>query len=283
MRLARSERLLLCLVLLCSLVSLWQLALQANDNQFADGICAAATQPERPPEERALQLFHWVSHYDDPLTPAGTPAAVPAPRGPRTPRQMVEHREYFRANCGSKAWLLAVLARRSGLNARELRLCDANHVARHVVCEIWVNGAWRVFDPTSRLDFRRADGQLATARDLREPALLAANAQRAPEYDARRWTFTHAERLHFEKLPLIGAWLRRLAPRVTGRPAEELAIPFFLELPRLVAAGSSGALGLFLLGVTGLAVRRRARRARRTRLRAQVSTRGLAINAAEQD
>ena len=44
---------------------------------------------------------------------------------------------------------------------RELRLCDTGHIARHVVCEIRMNGSWAVFDPTSGLDFRRADGRLS--------------------------------------------------------------------------------------------------------------------------
>src|SRR5439155_1167167 len=76
-------------------------------------------------------------------------------------RSIVEHRAFFRADCGTNARLLCELARRAGLEARELRLCDAGHTARHVVCEIRLNGSWAVFDPTSGLDFRQADGRLA--------------------------------------------------------------------------------------------------------------------------
>src|SRR5207248_8773831 len=88
-------------------------------------------------------------------------------------------------------------------------------------CALPICGRWAVFDPTVDLDFRRRDGQPAAAAELRAPALLAANAARVPEYDLRRWRFDHPERLHFERIPLIGSRLRRLATRLTGRPAAE--------------------------------------------------------------
>src|SRR4051794_16354094 len=100
----RSERLLLGLVLSGSVVSLWQLAQYQVDGGFADGICAAIVRQERPPEERAMRLFHWVSQYDEPVSArqaAVAPAAFPSvlaadsmipPRGLLTPRAMVEHR-----------------------------------------------------------------------------------------------------------------------------------------------------------------------------------------------
>src|SRR4051812_28306314 len=108
-----SERLLLGLALSGSVVSFWQFALFQADNSFADGVCAAIARPERPPEERAMRLFRWVSSYDDPVPaprivgagaaphPVNAADAVTPSRGLLTPRVMVEHRGYFRGNCGS--------------------------------------------------------------------------------------------------------------------------------------------------------------------------------------
>src|SRR2546430_1792335 len=80
----------------------------------------------------------------------------------------------------------------------------------------------------------------------------------APPLSAlRHWQFTHPERLHFEKVPLIGVHLRRLAARLTGRPAEQLAMPFALEQPRLVVAALFAAVALFALTAAGLLARRR--------------------------
>jgi hypothetical protein len=290
MRRPLSEHLLRGLALLSTLIAFWQLALFASDNSFVDGICAALVRPQLAPEERAMTLFRWVSHYDtaEATPPGGTASSSTSSAGTRpfgllSPRAMIEHRDYFRENCGSKAWLLAVMARRSGLEARELRLCDASHVARHVVCEVRIDGRWCVFDPTVGLDFRRTDGQLATAAELRDPALLAANARRAPSYDLRRWQFAHPERLHYEKVPLVGGHLRRLAARVTGRPAEELAIPFSLEQPRLVAAGTSVLLALLSLSAAGLLLRRRSRACLRVAQREQAPLRAFALESSEQD
>jgi hypothetical protein len=290
MHLPRSERLLLGLALLSALFTLWQFALFAGDNHFVDGICAAVVRPDQSSEERAMSLFRWVSRYDAAAaTPATAPETGPAraarsrPFGLVTPRAVAEHRDYFRENCGRKAWLLAVLARRAGLEARELRLCDASHAARHVVAEIRIDGRWSVFDPTAGLDFRRDDGQLATVADMKDPGLLAANARRVPAYDTRRWQFTYPERLHFEKVPLIGGALRPLAARVTGRPAEELAIPWVLEEPRLVAAGSSLILALLLLVAFALRRRHRSRTLVRVAHREPSSLRTLALEPSEQD
>src|SRR5437870_5645783 len=177
-------------------MTLWQLALLAQDESYVDGICAALNASDLSPEARAMRLFRWVSSSPD------APRAAAPTRTALTFRGIVEHRAFFRADCGTNARLLCELARRAGLGARELRLCDAEHTARHVVCEIRLNEAWAVFDPTSGLDFRRADGGLAAAAELRSPVLLAANAARVPGYDLRYWRFDHAERLHFERIPV---------------------------------------------------------------------------------
>jgi hypothetical protein len=232
-------------------MTLWQLALLVQDDSYVDGICAALNASELPPEARAMRLFRWVS-----ASPDASRTAAPA-RTALTFRSIVEHRAFFRTDCGTNARLLCELARRAGLEARELRLCDAGHTARHVVCEIRLNDAWAVFDPTSGLDFRRADGRLATAAELRSPALLAANAARVPNYDLRHWRFDHAERLHFEKLPVLGRWLRRAAAWLTGRPSEELALPAAFHQPHLVTTGSLGGLSLLSLVLAGGPIRRR--------------------------
>jgi hypothetical protein len=283
MPLPRVERFLLILALCCCLVSAWQIALYVADNSFVDGLCAALGTSDLGPEARALRLFHWVSTYDAPdSTNSQTTVSLDPPSGLLTPRAMVANRAYFRANCGSKAWLLAIMARSAGLDARELRLCDARHQARHVICEIHVGGRWVVFDPTAHLEFRRADGRLATATELRNPVLLAANAARVSGYDLRRWRFDHAERLHYEKAPLIGGLLRRLAPRVTGRPAEELAAPAVLERPRLAVVASLIGLTLLSLVTAGALTRRRIWAAARRAGQPHPRLRGLALEA-EQD
>jgi hypothetical protein len=255
-KICRREALCLAAALLASLTSLWQLALFAQDNSFLDGICAALGTEQLPPEARALRLFRWTSRYDDGVSPSD-PAVAPPTGELLTPRAIVEHRGYFQANCGSKASLLVALARRAGLNARELRLCDSSHLARHVVCELQISGAWAVLDPTVDLVFRRPDGTLAAAADLCDPTLLAANAARARRYDLRYWRFDHAERLHFEKLPVLGGLLRRVAPHLTGRPAEEFALPAAFERPRLLMAGSFAAIALLALASAGRSAHRR--------------------------
>jgi hypothetical protein len=293
MHLSRSERLLLVLAMLAGLFTVWQLALFAGDSDFMNGVCEAVLRPTPgaplTPEERAMDLFRWVSRYDGGRTrPAGAPAPrelppeAPAPLTLVTSPTVIRYREHFRENCGAKVGLLAELARRAGLPARQLRLCDADGVTRHVVCEVRLDGRWCVFDPMVGLDFRRADGELATAVELQDPVLLASNARRVPAYDLRRWQFTHPGRLHFEKAPLIGAAMRRLAARLTGIPADELARPWPLEQPRLVAAGSAAALALLLLSAAGL-LRRRSRARVAVARREQAPLHALALEPSEQD
>jgi hypothetical protein len=275
----RRQQILCVLIGFFIVASLWELVLAAQDDQFADGICAALGLASLPADTRAIRLFHWVSRYDD-----NVPSTPPAGkrRGLLTPRGIVEQPGYYREDCGAKVWLLGFLAERAGLKARELRLCDAGHYAHHVVSEMWVGGRWTVFDPMVDLDFRRRDGRPATAAELADPALLAANAVRVPAYDLRRWRFDHPERLHFEKIPWVGSRLRWLASRFTGRPAEELSIPSILERPRLIAAG-----GLVLLaGLALIALGHSARRVRQKRLRQArdpLPGHALALQSTDQD
>jgi hypothetical protein len=256
LRLARREYVFLSLALLAVLTALWQWALFVEDNTFLDGICSALGTRDLAPEARAVRLYRWASTYDDYIPPSES-AASPGRFDLPTLRSIVEHRAYFQADCGSKTRLLAALAGRAGLQARELRLCDSAHITRHVVCEMRIGSRWAVLDPTIGLDFRRRDGRLATAAELCDPSLFAANAGRAPRFNARIWRFDHAERLHFERLPLLGGLLRRLARHLTGRPAEELALPAVLDRPRLTAAVSFALLALFAMVAAGKSARQR--------------------------
>jgi hypothetical protein len=273
------QRFILIVIGVLLLGSLWEFALAAQDASYADGICTALGLASLPPNAKAMRLFHWVSRFDDgapPVDPTGVP------HGLLSPRLIVEHPVYYREDCGSNAWFFGFLAWRAGLRARELRLCDVHHNARHVVCEVWLDGRWAVFDPTVELDFRRQDGLPATAQELHDFSLLAANAARVPAYDLRRWRFDHPERLHFEKIPLLGGGLRRLAARVTGRPAEELSPPPLLEWPRLFVAESLA----LLAGLCGVAwgwSARRSRRPRTERARAMPRRGSLALPSPDQD
>jgi hypothetical protein len=280
-KLARREQIFLILALLASFAALWQWLLFVEDNSFLDGICSALGVRDLGPEARAVRLYRWTSTYDDHIPPS-EPAARPGPYDSLTLRSIVDHRAYYSADCGLKARLLVALATRAGLKGRELRLCDSSHITRHVVCEVQISGRWVVFDPTIGLDFRRRDGRPATAAELRDPALLAANVIRAPQYNAHRWRFDHAERLHFEKLPLLGGLIRRLAPHLTGRPAEELALPAALDRPRRVTAGGLAALALLALAAAGMAARRRRKLAVQREWTAPLQRPVLAPNA-EQD
>jgi hypothetical protein len=255
-RLARREYVFLTLALLGGLTALCQWVLFTEDNTFLDGICSALGTRDLTPEARAVRLYRWASTYDDHISPSEA-AAAPGRFHLLTLRSIVDHRAYFRADCGSKTRLLAALAGRAGLRARELRLCDSAHITRHVVCEVRIGRRWAVFDPTIGLEFRRRDGRLATASELRDPALLAADAARAPQYRLHGWRFDHAEHLHFERLPVLGGLLRRLAPHVTGRPAEELALPTALDQPRLTGAGSFALLALFAMAAASRLSRQR--------------------------
>jgi len=275
----RRRQFLFIVLALFILGALGELALSALENQYADGICTGLGLASLPPEARVLRLFHWVSRYDDRATESTRSVG---PRGILTPRGIIEHPVYYREDCGAKVWLLGFLAQRVGLEARDLRLCDAQHRARHVVCEIRLDGRWAVFDPTVDLDFRRRDGSSATAEDLRDPALLAENAARAPAYRLSRWQFDHPERLHFEKIPFVGGSLRQFAARVTGRPAEELSFPPVLERAHLVAAGGFVLLASLILIAMGWSGRR-VRRGAGSREALPLPGHGFALQTTDQD
>ena len=78
--------------------------------------------------------------------------------------------------CDYASDILAVLCAHKGIPARYCMLKDKNDISPHTIVEIFLNGKWRVFDPTEVCYYTNKSGELATIEDLsHDPALIFAN------------------------------------------------------------------------------------------------------------
>ncbi|HYP28955.1 MAG TPA: transglutaminase domain-containing protein [Blastocatellia bacterium] len=103
-----------------------------------------------------------------------------------SPREIMEKGSRY---CGNLSLAMATLLRAGGYKSRVLDLSDAAAPPNtHVLVEVNLGGAWRLYDPTFGLIFRNEDGTVCTYRDLRlKPRLLTgALARTAPRESRRR-------------------------------------------------------------------------------------------------
>lgn len=134
--------------------------------------------------------------------------------------------------CGSASNAFLNLADSAGLNTRRLLLLDGGGGTRHVVVEVQWGKRWVVVDPTLGLVFRDGQGQALSKEDLRDPGIFQDAISRMPGY-SRTYTFEHSHQIRLERVPVLGAVLRRVLNRLF--PAWEAAFDwaYIMENPSL--------------------------------------------------
>ncbi len=112
-------------------------------------------------------------------------------------------------SCGSYSNALLALTTTCGLEGRLLSLANYPENSGHAVTEIFVDGKWRVFDPTYGLYFKdAASGEIMSFEELRNPANKAVpvylNQERYAFSGERTGWGTQAVYLHANPAGVIG-------------------------------------------------------------------------------
>ncbi len=127
-----------------------------------------------------------------------------------------EHLDHPSGACASYSTVLAKTLVEAGFEVRKVGLGKDGQKAVHHVLETRVDGQWALMDPSFDLEFKRADGHLASAREVSAAwpfyrRQLPANYPSA--YDYKEFYYTNWERipgatLVFKWWPQLPAWLR---------------------------------------------------------------------------
>jgi hypothetical protein len=159
--------------------------------------------------------------------------------------------------CGSLTRSMLVLLRRTGIPVRKAILYDRTGVGVHTVAEVWLDGEWRVFDPTYAWYWRRGDGTIATVADLAADSdLFATIAWWRSNYPLDRYTYADVHHLRWEKLPGL-PWLHaRLTDWLGEERVRAIWTPYLYERPTYMFAIVLAGLGLASLAAHAASVHR---------------------------
>ena len=197
----------------------WEFSVRRYLSGFSDAIVPAGA----PPEQKAEAILAWM-RGGPPRIIAGNPADLPQ----RDPETTLNYQQLLNV-CGTATNAFLNLSRSAGLSTRRLLLLNPQHVAKHVVAEVLINGRWVVVDATYRIFLRDAQGRLLTRSDLRDPVLFAQATNSIPYYSPE-YTYESVAHVRLARLPMDGFHLRRLLNAVA--PGWEEAADWTLLLER---------------------------------------------------
>lgn len=175
--------------------------------RYLAGFEEAIIPSNAAPEQRVDAILNWMRE--------GPPrSAEPTPSGLaiRDPETTLNYQQLLLV-CGTATNAFLNLARTSDLQVRRLLLLSQEHVAKHVVAEVLLNGRWIVVDPTYRVVMRSARGEMLTRKDLQDPRNFAEATARIPDYPAA-YNYDRFAHVRIARLPLYGLRLRPMLDRL---------------------------------------------------------------------
>jgi hypothetical protein len=123
----------------------------------------------------------------------------------------------YRGGCGSHTRVVTAMLQSAGIPCRTLLLLDDKGESYHSVVEAKIGGRWVIGDAYYGIVFRRADGALATAEEIRrDRATFLAQVEHVPGYDVRLYDYDPVTRFNWNKIPVVLPAIRRLLVRLIG-------------------------------------------------------------------
>jgi len=132
-------------------------------------------------------------------------------------RDVVEHGCDYRGGCGSSSRVLMALLDAAGIENKSLILLDEKGRRVHAVVSALVDGKWAVADPLYGIVFKRRDGTLVSAEELKnDPELFEENVRRNPSYPKAVFRYENFAWMNWNKIPVILPALRWILERTIG-------------------------------------------------------------------
>lgn len=207
-------------------------------------------------EERVLRTFELVSQWE-----YFDPARIHSPlmRGlARLEHRVPTHLTAYSVleagvdrggPCGGTTRAMIVLLREAGIPARKALLYEAPNEPQHTVVEVWLDGEWRVFDPSYAYYWvRDRDGRIATVADLAaDPDLFARILDTRPHYPVDVYHYRYVHHLRWEKVPGL-ALVKALLGRFKGDEwVRRVRTPYAYERPYVLGGSLAALSGLIAL------------------------------------
>jgi hypothetical protein len=123
----------------------------------------------------------------------------------------------YRGGCGSHVRVVVALLRAAGIQSRPLIILGPSSQNIHTVVEARIDDRWVVADALYDIVFRRADGQLASAKDLvQDRAVFHSQVDTVPGYDAKHYDYDQVTIFNWNKIPVVLPAIRRALVALMG-------------------------------------------------------------------
>ncbi len=123
----------------------------------------------------------------------------------------------YRGACGSHVRVVVAMLRAHGIPARPLLHLDNHGHNVHTVVEAQIDGRWVVADALYGIVFRRRDGALASAADMRsDHAALLSQTVHVPGYDTTLYNFDPVTHFNWNKVPVLLPAVRTVLSAAVG-------------------------------------------------------------------
>ena len=194
------------LVLVAVALLFYGLAWNFSTRRYLRGFADAIVPLDGTPEEKSEAILAWLRHEPRRrITPEATGI-------PRDPVFILQNAQLLKV-CGSATNAFINLAESAGLKTRRLLLLDQTGGARHVVAEVRWGKRWVVVDPSLGRVFEDDLGRALSKEDLHQPRIFADAISRMPGYRPT-YSFDRTTHIRLERIPMLGALLRRVLNRV---------------------------------------------------------------------
>jgi len=204
-------------------LSIYGVAWNFSTRRYLRGFADAIVPLDGSPQGKSEALLAWFRHEPPRRDDSGSLGL------PRDPVSILQNAQLLNV-CGSASNAFINLADSVGLKTRRLLLLDSSGRARHVVAEVQWGRKWVVVDPSRGLVFEDGLGQALSKEDLRDSRIFRDAISRMPGYSPT-YSFEHATHVRLERVPLLGAALRRFLNRLSPAWEEAFYWPSVLENP----------------------------------------------------
>jgi hypothetical protein len=206
------------------------LAWDFSTKRYLKGFADAIVPLQGSPEQKTEALAEWFRHA--PLRNTSSDPGFSGLMGVRDPVTIVQDARLLKV-CGTASNAFTNLAEAAGLKTRRLLLLHQTGYTMHVVVEVWWGDRWVVVDPQQGLIFRDRNGRGLSKEQLRNPEVFRDAISRLPGYYPG-YTFERTVHVHFERIPVLGAYVRRTLNRSIPGWKEAANWGYLLDRPPLV-------------------------------------------------
>jgi hypothetical protein len=244
------------LALITALVAVASYARKLADDTYLSGVADTIFVDGAGDEQNCIALMHYVHktcarHIDMRIASATARFEGELPLGLTPVTILKEGSTLDQAPtagfCGAMSRVMVALAWQRGIPARRAMVEQGGPGGNHSMAALWIDGGWRLFDPSIDFTWTNKQGHVATIDEIRaDPNVYSQVYVAHSDY---RYRFERMFYFRWSRLGVAGRVARRALVGIKGEPwVQEMGTPVLYDRPMLGYACFFGAASFFFAG-----------------------------------